>query len=441
MTPLDLASFPVQEAGEHPHDNPAKPFSTSKTSNWVARAGGLPHYIQHVAHALAKTHGTSRAIEMAVGIVKNWAEGKGHVHPAIKAAAAKAMAEWEAKKAKAHALKEEAALEDFHDEFVAGCKERLRVLSIALDPDAILEAMQEGSGFMVLTAEEAEFGPDSLAEVDLCQKGRQKMAKAKTARHDGSFPIPNTDFLGKAIKAVGGAKDPAAAKAWIKKRAKALGATKMLPSNWGNAMAESELTQLAEELLDTLMLCEALAEAYNPPTWVIPKQARQPGFKPLKPPKAKSSSTKSSSSKYDPNKHPRDQIGQFLQKGHTGPAVKGIQQKLGIKPTGTYDSSTVARIRTYQENHGLVVDGIVGAQTAASLLGKPKRKIGALPGGLRKGLQGLVKHKLKEEEVLSEALEERTLHTATQQRDNGVKSATHSSIRSAIYDLAGSGSV
>jgi phage head maturation protease len=68
----------------------------------------LPAYIQHVAHELiGQGHDESRAIEMAVGIVKNWAAGHDghghHVHPDVQAAAAKNIAEWEALKAKAHA--------------------------------------------------------------------------------------------------------------------------------------------------------------------------------------------------------------------------------------------------------------------------------------------------------------------------------------------------
>jgi len=66
----------------------------------------LPAYIQHVAHHLiGQGHDESRAIGMAVGIVKNWAAGHdGHgnrVHPDVQAAAAKAVAEWEADKARA----------------------------------------------------------------------------------------------------------------------------------------------------------------------------------------------------------------------------------------------------------------------------------------------------------------------------------------------------
>lgn len=73
---------------------------------WKHKGWQLPAYIQHVANELIKSgHDESRAIEMAVGIVKNWAhghDGKGHpVHPDTQAAAAKAIAEWDALKAKA----------------------------------------------------------------------------------------------------------------------------------------------------------------------------------------------------------------------------------------------------------------------------------------------------------------------------------------------------
>jgi len=81
-----------------------KPFSHSKTSNWVAKGGGLPPYIQHIAHALVKRgKSESQAIQMAIGIVKRWARGGGKVDANTRAAAAKAVAEWTALKAKAHA--------------------------------------------------------------------------------------------------------------------------------------------------------------------------------------------------------------------------------------------------------------------------------------------------------------------------------------------------
>lgn len=60
----------------------------------------LPPYIQHVAHELVKKgKSESQAIQMAIGIVKNWAEGKGGVHPDVRAAAVAAVAAWEKAKA------------------------------------------------------------------------------------------------------------------------------------------------------------------------------------------------------------------------------------------------------------------------------------------------------------------------------------------------------
>lgn len=49
---------------------------------------------------------------------------------------------------------------------------------------------------------------------------------------DGSFPIPDKDALRRAIQSIGRAKNPDAVKRHIKKRAKALGATDMLPDDW-----------------------------------------------------------------------------------------------------------------------------------------------------------------------------------------------------------------
>lgn len=64
----------------------------------------LPAYIQNVAKALMRNgKPKSQAIQIAIGTVKKWAAGGGGVSPEVKAAAAKAVAEWEAAKAKARA--------------------------------------------------------------------------------------------------------------------------------------------------------------------------------------------------------------------------------------------------------------------------------------------------------------------------------------------------
>ena len=84
-----------------------EPFSTSKTSNWVARGGGLPAYIQHIAHDIMekgdKTE--SQAIAIAISQVKKWAAGVGDVDAGTRAAAQKALDEWEALKAKSKGKK------------------------------------------------------------------------------------------------------------------------------------------------------------------------------------------------------------------------------------------------------------------------------------------------------------------------------------------------
>jgi hypothetical protein len=64
------------------------------------------------------------------------------------------------------------------------------------------------------------------------QEQRQKMAKEGKAMPDGSFPIETTGDLRNAIRLAGHASDPAAAKAHIKKRAKAIGHPEMIPEGW-----------------------------------------------------------------------------------------------------------------------------------------------------------------------------------------------------------------
>lgn len=73
----------------------------SPRKNWVEKKGGLPPYVRGVARGIAKQHGgdvTSRDIAIAIARMKVWAAGGGHVRPAVRAAAAKAVAQWEAMK-------------------------------------------------------------------------------------------------------------------------------------------------------------------------------------------------------------------------------------------------------------------------------------------------------------------------------------------------------
>lgn len=87
-----LASTP------HPFGKPGGP------GLWHHKGLQLDPYIQNIAHALVRGGmDESRAIATAWGTVKRWASGGGKVHPEVRAAAAKAVANMEKKKAQAHA--------------------------------------------------------------------------------------------------------------------------------------------------------------------------------------------------------------------------------------------------------------------------------------------------------------------------------------------------
>lgn len=67
---------------------------------------------------------------------------------------------------------------------------------------------------------------------DYTVEQRRDMAKNGQAMPDGSYPIANKQDLAKAILTVGLGTNPAAAKAWIIKRARELNALDMLPKAW-----------------------------------------------------------------------------------------------------------------------------------------------------------------------------------------------------------------
>ena len=78
----------------HPFGKPGGP------GLWKHKGLQLPPYIQNVAHGIQKSgKSESQAIAMAIGTVKRWARGGGKVSAEVKAAAAAALAQWEALKA------------------------------------------------------------------------------------------------------------------------------------------------------------------------------------------------------------------------------------------------------------------------------------------------------------------------------------------------------
>lgn len=94
------------------------------------------------------------------------------------------------------------------------------------------------------------------------------------------------------------------------------------------------------------------------------------------------------------SKHPRGgkgsgRGGKFIAKGSSGAAVNEVQKRLGKKQTGQFAFDTVAAVQNFQREHGLKVDGVVGAQTAQALLGNRNAKAvkpGELSAADRKAL-------------------------------------------------------
>lgn len=69
---------------------------------------------------------------------------------------------------------------------------------------------------------------------DFSAEERRKLAKEGKAMRDGSFPIRNRDDLKNAIGLAGNSKDPKKARRFIIRRARAIGASGMIPETWNS---------------------------------------------------------------------------------------------------------------------------------------------------------------------------------------------------------------
>ncbi len=140
----------------------ATPHPLGPNNLWFKPGFKLPNYVENVVKGLMESgHSRAEAIPMAIGVIRRWAAGGGHVHPEVRAASAAAIAEWEALKARAKSVKSTRHFKGT----AAGDR-----LDLAAAP-----------------------GPAA----------RKRMAKDGTALPDGSFPIPDKSHLGKAMQAYG----------------------------------------------------------------------------------------------------------------------------------------------------------------------------------------------------------------------------------------------
>ncbi len=76
---------------------------------------------------------------------------------------------------------------------------------------------------------------------DFSTKERKKLAGQGKAMKDQSFPIKNEQDLKNAIRLAGNAKDPAAARRHIIRRARALGLTRLIPDSWTKETAAVDI--------------------------------------------------------------------------------------------------------------------------------------------------------------------------------------------------------
>ena len=84
----------------------------------------------------------------------------------------------------------------------------------------------------LVTEREDAAAYDREAARDFSAGERKKMAGKGQAKSDGSFPIKNAQDLKNAIRLAGNAKDPAAARRHIIRRAQALGLSNLIPDSW-----------------------------------------------------------------------------------------------------------------------------------------------------------------------------------------------------------------
>ena len=95
------------------------------------------------------------------------------------------------------------------------------------NPNAKLVLAESVGGESTLTQVE-----ELVEKRDVSTEERERLANRGAAMPDGSYPIKTKQDLKNAIAAYGRAKDPAAVKRHIIRRARALGATDLLPEDW-----------------------------------------------------------------------------------------------------------------------------------------------------------------------------------------------------------------
>lgn len=151
-----------------------------------------------------------------------------------------------------------------HEEVIAGYKsakeDHLTSTTSFADPSTQETSVQAKRRIRRDAVREYKSGGAKVRKRNFSSDQRQRLADKGQALPDGSFPIANVSDLHNAIRAIGRAKNPTAAKAHIKRRARALGATDALPDGWGGGKS---LTKRVAELQARVTELSKTAEAIS----------------------------------------------------------------------------------------------------------------------------------------------------------------------------------
>ena len=123
---------------------------------------------------------------------------------------------------------------------------------------------QEGARVAIMKRETSmrDYDEVYIAKRDFSDSKRKELAGTGKALPDGSFPIENEEDLHNAVRAIGRAKDESKAKAHIIARAKAMGSTGALPTEWAAKGIDMTTAELKKSLgLPENASEEALANA------------------------------------------------------------------------------------------------------------------------------------------------------------------------------------
>jgi hypothetical protein len=173
---------------------------------WKHKGWQLPAYIQHVANDLiASGHSESQAVQLAVGIIKNWAAGHdgkgGKVSAETQAKAAAALAEWESLKSRANKSKKAKAASDAPEFLAASTLTGVELArpgswKLSTGPKTFtVEMLKDAAAFYVATGEQGI--PVGLGHTDTRFDGDPAFGRISNIRYteDERGPVLLGDLI------------------------------------------------------------------------------------------------------------------------------------------------------------------------------------------------------------------------------------------------------